>query len=130
MVDSKKKPKDSLEMQLLRRFRDFNIDDELRKIGENVRQQAILEVQNLRIEQGKKDKIINSIKVVDGLKAGEVLVTARSECGQNLEFGTQKNKETPWFIPALVMVTGSIDKCLHGALQRALLRARRFHIRR
>lgn len=117
---------EEFEKDLLRRFAHLSIDDDIRKIGENVRQQAILEIQNTDIDEDQKRKIIRSISLVAGAREGEYLVVAKGDCGRNVEFGTVKSFESPWFNPAFVTVAGSIHKCLHGALSRALVKARRF----
>ena len=130
MKTSRESPIDSLQNDLVKKFEHISFDHELRLIAEKLRELAKQELKSNGIMCEEKQNLIDSIEVVPGARKDEYLVVSLGDYGKDLEFGTRNSLEKPWFIPAFVTVAGSIDKCLQGALKRALLKARRLHIRR
>ena len=122
--------KDSFANEFVKKFERISFDREIRQIAEQLRDQAKYELKGNGEICNEKQDLIDSIEVVPGAKKDEYLVVSSGDYGRNLEFGTRKSFEKPWFIPAFVTVAGSIDNCLHGVLKRALQKARRLHIRR
>ena len=116
---------EGFEKALNDKFSHFSINDEIRQIAERVRREAIVELRLAGEKCDEKQSIINSIEVVKGTRADEYLVVSEGNYGKDLEFGTTKSLQSPWFAPAFVTVAGSIHKCLQGALKRALQKIRR-----
>ncbi len=120
----------SFQKALLQRAENFSIDAKMREIAEAIRKEAMDELcdktQNIR----EKQEVADNIQIVPGVRRGQYLVVGQGNYGKDLEFGTRNSPESPWFIPALDKVKGSIGTCLQGALQDALAKARRLHIRR
>ena len=121
---------ESLEKTLLQRIKHFSLDHEIREIAGQIREQAIAELNELGDKCEEKQQITKSIKIIPGQNQDEYLIVSEGNYGRNLEYGTRNSLESPWFTPAFVTVAGSIGNCLHGALKRALLKARRLPARR
>lgn len=119
---------ESLQSDLLKTIRRISLDREMADLAEKLRQEIEREVDDETGKELENQDIKNSIEVVKGSRPGQYLVASRGDCGRNREFGTRNSPELPWFIPAFVKVSGSSRNCLHGALQRALLKARRHHV--
>lgn len=130
MTKAGESPKASLETTLLKKVEHFSFNEEMRFIAERLRDEAIAEIESGIGNCLAKQDVVRSLKVVKGQRQGEYLVVSEGDYGRNLEFGTKNSLESPWFIPAFVKVSGSIHNCLHGALKRALLKARRHHVSR
>lgn len=126
-MTSAESPGESLEKVLLKTFSHISFDKETRMIAENLRAQAIAEIEGGGEMCKEKQDLIDLIHVERGARKDEYLVVVQGDYGKDLEYGTRNSLESPWFIPAFVTVAGSIGNCLHGALKRALLKARRHH---
>ncbi|MCP4934298.1 MAG: hypothetical protein GY927_08865 [bacterium] len=129
MKTSRELSPDSFENDLVKQFEHISFDHELRLIAERLRELAKQELKDGGDICLRKQKLVDSIRVVSGARKDQYLVVSSRDYGKDLEFGARNSLEKPWFIPAFVTVAGSIDKCLQGALKRALLKARRLHIR-
>jgi len=130
LKNSRESSAESFENDLMNRFGNISFDHEVRQIAEQLRDQARQNIKDDGDICDKKQQLIRSVKVVPGARKGEYLVVSEGEYGKDLEFGTRNSLEKPWFTPAFVTVAGSIHKCLHGALKRALQKTRRLPVRR
>ncbi len=120
-------PIDSFKKDFSRTFGQLSFNHEIRQIAEQLRDQARQELMGDGDICDKKQKLISSIQVIKGSQEGEYLVVSAGDYGKDLEYGTRNSLEKPWFTPAFVTVSVSIDKCLQGALKRALQKTRRLH---
>ena len=125
--DSDKNFGDSLQRALNGVLKSGFLDARMRQLAEQVRLEAISELERNGDDCEEKRKLINSLTVVAGKKPGEYLVQASGEYGEKLEFGAKNSIESPWLIPAFVTVRGLIHTCQHGATNKTLLKARRLY---
>ncbi len=91
MKTQRESPIDSFENDLVKKFEHISFDREILLIADQLSELAKQELERNGDICDEKQKLIDSIKVVQGTPKDEYLVVSSGDYGKDLEFGTRNS---------------------------------------
>lgn len=92
------------------------VDAELLRMGEEIRSEAIANLNDGTPPESRSGALENSVRVEQDIATHTVTVGTSLDYGAQLEFGTVNAPERPWFGPAVATVVKDIGPRFRRAL--------------